>query len=49
VVRGDLIISMLSIRDLLRVDMERLGEEIKFLHAYLHQVPPEPAGGPRGK
>jgi CBS domain-containing protein len=45
VVRGDLIVSMLSIRDLIRVDMERMGEEIKFLHAYLYQVPPEVAGG----
>jgi CBS domain-containing protein len=43
VVRGDLIISMLSIRDLMRVDMERLDEEISFLHAYLYQVPPDVA------
>jgi len=49
VVRGDLIVSMLSIRDLLRVDMERLGEEIKFLHAYLYQVPPDVAGESRTK
>jgi len=49
VVRGDLIVSMLSIRDLIRVDMERLGEEIKYLHAYLHQVPPELAGASRAK
>jgi signal-transduction protein with cAMP-binding, CBS, and nucleotidyltransferase domain len=40
VVRGDTIISMLSIRDLIRVDMERISAEIKFLHAYLYQVPP---------
>ena len=44
VVRGELIISMLSIRDLIRVDMERISEEIKFLHAYLYQVPPGVAG-----
>ena len=41
VVRGGLIVSMLSIRDLMRVDMERMDEEIKFLHAYLYQVPPK--------
>ncbi len=45
VVRGDVIISMLSIRDLIRVDMDRITEEIKFLHAYLYQVPPGVAGG----
>ena len=39
--RGGLIVSMLSIRDLMRVDMERMDEEIKFLHAYLYQVPPK--------
>jgi CBS domain-containing protein len=44
VVRGDVIVSMLSIRDLIRVDMERITEEIKFLHAYLYQVPPGVAG-----
>jgi CBS domain-containing protein len=41
VVRGDMIVSMLSIRDLMRVDMQRMDEEIKFLQAYLYQVPPE--------
>lgn len=45
VVRGDVVVSMLSIRDLLRVDIERMDEEIKFLHAYLYEVPPEIAGG----
>jgi signal-transduction protein with cAMP-binding, CBS, and nucleotidyltransferase domain len=49
VVRGDLVISMLSIRDLIRVDMERLDEEIKFLHAYLYQVPPDPGHGSEGR
>ena len=50
VVRGDLVVSMLSIRDLIRVDMERMDEEIKFLHAYLYQVPPpDPGAGGQGK
>jgi hypothetical protein len=30
---------MLSIRDLMRVDMERMTEEIRYLHEYLYQVP----------
>jgi len=33
------LISMLSIRDLMRVDMERMTEEIRYLHEYLYQVP----------
>ncbi|MBI4514232.1 MAG: CBS domain-containing protein [Deltaproteobacteria bacterium] len=40
VIRDGRIVSMLSIRDLMRVDLERLGEEIKFLHEYLYTVPP---------
>jgi CBS domain-containing protein len=34
------LISMLSIRDLLRVNMEDKDAEIHHLHAYLYQVPP---------
>jgi len=34
------LVSMLSIRDLLRVNMEDKDEEIHHLHAYLFQVPP---------
>ena len=30
---------MLSIRDLMRVDMARMTEEIAYLHEYLYQVP----------
>jgi CBS domain-containing protein len=40
VVRGSQLVSMLSIRDLLRVDMERMGDEIRFLQEYLYTVPP---------
>ena len=34
------LVSMLSIRDLLRVNMEDEDAEIHHLHAYLFQVPP---------
>ena len=34
------LVSMLSIRDLLRLNMEDKDEEIHHLHAYLFQVPP---------
>jgi CBS domain-containing protein len=39
IVSGDRLISMLSIRDLMRVDMARMTEEIRYLHEYLYQVP----------
>jgi CBS domain-containing protein len=39
VVRGTQVVSMLSIRDLMRIDMERMGEELRFLHEYLYTVP----------
>jgi predicted transcriptional regulator len=39
VVDGDRMIAMLSIRDLMRVDMARLTEEIRYLHEYIYQVP----------
>jgi CBS domain-containing protein len=39
IVSEDRLISMLSIRDLMRVDMERMTEEIRDLHEYLYQVP----------
>ena len=41
VVRDGQVISMLSIRDLLRVDMQRMDEELRFLSEYLYTVPPE--------
>jgi len=43
VVKGDQMLSMISIRDLIRVDMQEKGEEIRYLREYLYQVPPEPA------
>ena len=43
VVRGPEMLSMISIRDLIRVDMQDRGEEIRFLREYLYQVPQAPA------
>lgn len=43
VVQGPEMLSMISIRDLIRVDMQDRGEEIRFLREYLYQVPPETA------
>jgi CBS domain-containing protein len=40
VVSGDRLLSMLSIRDLMRVDLDDKGEEIRYLQEYLYQVPP---------
>ena len=39
IIEGDRLFSMLSIRDLMRVDMARMTEEIRYLHEYLFQVP----------
>jgi CBS domain-containing protein len=39
IVSGQRLVSMLSIRDLMRVDMQRMTEEIRYLHEYLYQVP----------
>jgi CBS domain-containing protein len=41
VVRGERLLSMLSIRDLIRVDLEDKGEELQYLRQYLFQVEPE--------
>lgn len=35
------LLSMLSIRDLMRVDIHDKGEEIRYLREYLYQVPPD--------
>ena len=43
VVKGAQMLSMISIRDLIRVDMQDKGEEIRYLQEYLYQVPPQPA------
>jgi CBS domain-containing protein len=39
VVSGGQLLSMLSIRDLMRVHIDDQGEEIRYLHEYLYQVP----------
>jgi len=41
VVRDAQVVSMLSIRDLMRVDMQRLGDELRSLQEYLYTVPPD--------
>jgi CBS domain-containing protein len=46
VVSGGRLLSMISIRDLMRVDMQDKGEEIRYLHEYLYQVPPGIGGSP---
>jgi len=33
-------VSMISIRDLIRVDLQVRDEEIRYLHEYLYQLPP---------
>lgn len=40
VVSGGQLLSMISIRDLMRVDMQDKEDEIRYLHQYLYQVPP---------
>jgi len=42
------LLSMLSIRDLMRVHIDDQGEEIRYLHEYLYQVGPGPTGVPAG-
>jgi signal-transduction protein with cAMP-binding, CBS, and nucleotidyltransferase domain len=41
VVKDGRMLSMISIRDLIRVDMHDKGEELRYLREYLYQVPPE--------
>jgi CBS domain-containing protein len=43
VVRRNQVVSMLSIRDLMRVDMQRMDDELRFLQEYLYSVPPDVA------
>jgi CBS domain-containing protein len=45
VTRGDQLVSMLSIRDLMRAEMSRLEYEYRQIHEYVYTVPPE--GPPR--
>lgn len=39
VVSGGKLLSMLSIRDLMRLDMTDKGRELEYLRAYLYQIP----------
>ncbi|MDH3519567.1 MAG: CBS domain-containing protein [Myxococcales bacterium] len=41
VIQGGRVIAMLSMRDLLRDEIEEQTEEIRHLRAYIHQVPSE--------
>jgi len=43
VTSGGRLLSMLSIRDLMRVEMRDQGQELEYLREYLFQVPPEVA------
>jgi CBS domain-containing protein len=43
VVNEGKLLSMLSIRDLMRLEMDHQGEELRYLHAYLYHVPPDVA------
>ena len=45
IVSGGRIVSMLSIRDLMRAEIDNTGVEIEHLRAYLYQVPPVVAAG----
>jgi CBS domain-containing protein len=49
VVSGGQLLSMLSIRDLIRVDMADKGQELEYLRAYLYQIPPEMSGSRASK
>jgi CBS domain-containing protein len=46
VVEGDRFIGMVSLRDLLQVDLTEKDEEIRWLNAYIHFVPPSPERHP---
>ena len=46
IVSGGHIVSMLSIRDLMRAEIDNTGVELEHLRAYLYQVPPSVAVGP---
>lgn len=45
VVDGGLLIGMISQRDLLQVDLSVKDEEIRWLNAYIHFIPPGQEGG----
>jgi CBS domain-containing protein len=41
IVEGDRVIAMLSLRDLLRVEIDEKNEEIRWMNAYIHDIPPD--------
>jgi hypothetical protein len=45
VVEGDRLIGMISQRDLTQVDLSAKDEEIRWLNAYIHFIPPGQEGG----
>jgi CBS domain-containing protein len=45
VVEDGKLLSMISIRDLVRLEIDRTGEELRYLHEYLFQVPAEALAG----
>jgi signal-transduction protein with cAMP-binding, CBS, and nucleotidyltransferase domain len=42
VVSGGRVVSMLSVRDLMRAELADAGVELEHLRSYLYQVPPDP-------
>ena len=44
VVQGDSLVGMVSQRDLLQVDLTEKDEEIRWLNAYIHFIPPAKEG-----
>jgi CBS domain-containing protein len=40
VVDGDRLVGMVSQRDLLQIDLSQKDEEIRWLNAYIHFIPP---------
>jgi CBS domain-containing protein len=42
VISGGRLVSMLSVRDLMRAELADAGVELEFLRGYLYQVPPAP-------
>jgi CBS domain-containing protein len=45
VVEGDRLVGMISQRDLMQVDLSAKDEEIRWLNAYIHFIPPGREGG----
>jgi CBS domain-containing protein len=41
IVESGRVVAMLSLRDLLKVEIDEMEEEIKWMNAYIHDVPPD--------